>query len=243
MHKKFLEQIVIDVVGKYASPIIDLLYGKENINEFLIAKKMNLTINQTRHILYRLSDIGLVSSTRKKDKRKGWYTYFWTLEIGKSYLLIEDILKKRLDAIDKQIALREKERYYYSPRADIEYSEEEAMEHDFICPETGDVLQLKDNSAMINDMKKQHSRLRQELDFIKEKIKEEQGAVAKKRDIANRKEIAKKKAARKKAAKMRPVKKAKVKPVKNQIKKKKSGTKNPKKIKKISKKIRQEEIR
>ena len=50
--------------------IVDLLYGKANVNEFLIAKKLNVTINQARNILYKLGDEGLVSFIRKKDKKK-----------------------------------------------------------------------------------------------------------------------------------------------------------------------------
>src|SRR3989344_5440571 len=73
-----LKDITSSVGGKNAAQIVDLLLDKKHINEFIVAKKLELTINQTRNILYKLSDEGLVSSIRKKDKKKGWYTYFWT---------------------------------------------------------------------------------------------------------------------------------------------------------------------
>ena len=81
MQTKFLKSVVESLVNKQAVPIVDLLMEKKDLNEFLIAKKLGLTINQTRNILYKLSDYGLVSFIRKKDKRKGWYIYFWTLNI------------------------------------------------------------------------------------------------------------------------------------------------------------------
>ena len=84
MYQELLKEIVGSTAGEKAKGIVDLLYGKKNVNEFLITKKLKLLINQTRHILYKLADEGLVSFIRKKDSKKGgWYTYYWTLHIGK----------------------------------------------------------------------------------------------------------------------------------------------------------------
>ena len=82
--KKLLKKILKELAGTEAEKIVEILYGKKNVNEFIIAKKLNLTINQTRNILYKLGDEGLVSFVRKKDNKKGgWYIYFWTLETEK----------------------------------------------------------------------------------------------------------------------------------------------------------------
>ena len=54
MQIKFLKSIVEHLINKQAIPIVDLLAGKKDVNEFLIAKKLGLTINQTRNILYKL---------------------------------------------------------------------------------------------------------------------------------------------------------------------------------------------
>src|SRR3989344_2789042 len=80
-----IREVIESIAGMPAVGIVDLLYGKKNINEFLIAKKLKLNINQTRKILYKLSDEGLVSFIRKKDKKNGgWDTYYWTLDVTKS---------------------------------------------------------------------------------------------------------------------------------------------------------------
>ncbi|MDP2628973.1 MAG: hypothetical protein Q8P15_03695, partial [Nanoarchaeota archaeon] len=91
MLDKFLKEAVAVVVGKQWELIVDLLQNKNYVNEFIIAKKLNVTINQTRNILYKLADNGLVSSMRKKDKRKGWYTYFWKIEVMKCLEFLKDI--------------------------------------------------------------------------------------------------------------------------------------------------------
>src|SRR3989338_5571049 len=147
MQEKLLKEIVVDVAGENAEKIVDLLHKKRNVNEFLIAKKLNMTINQTRNILYKLGDAGLVSFIRKKDSKKGgWYTYFWTLNTGKSIELLKNRVASKLEKVDSERAKRKNQRFYYCPDANIEYTEEEALEHEFICPETGGVLELKDNS-------------------------------------------------------------------------------------------------
>src|SRR3989344_9542204 len=82
--KRLLKKILKDLAGAKAEKLVDILYGKKNVNEFIIAKKLNLTINQARNVLYKLGDEGLVKFIRKKDSKKGgWYIYFWTLETEK----------------------------------------------------------------------------------------------------------------------------------------------------------------
>ena len=111
MIKKFLREVVIIVVGKQSEEIADLLDNKKHVNEFIIAKKLDITINQTRNILYKLSDKGLVSSIRKKDKKKGWYTYFWKMEVLKSLEFLKAILDNKIDQITHQIKSRENGSY------------------------------------------------------------------------------------------------------------------------------------
>ena len=45
---KLLKIVIEDLINKQSVEIIDLLAGKKNVNEFSIAKNLNLTINQTR---------------------------------------------------------------------------------------------------------------------------------------------------------------------------------------------------
>ena len=127
MQIKFLKSIVEHLTNKPASDIVDLLAGKKDVNEFLIAKKLNLTINQTRNILYRLSDFGLVSFIRKKDKRKGWYIYFWTLNIYESLSLLSQKMRQELDNLKNQLKGRKEKRYYSCNTCTIEVSEDVAL--------------------------------------------------------------------------------------------------------------------
>ena len=70
--EKLIHDLVEEMAGENNGRIVDILFGKKDVNEFSIAKKMDLTINQVRNILYKLSADGLVSFIRKKDKRIGY---------------------------------------------------------------------------------------------------------------------------------------------------------------------------
>ena len=155
MQIKLLKDIVSSIVGLSASRIVDLLYEKKNVNEFIIAKSLKLTINQTRNILYKLADEGLVSFVRKKDRKKGgWYIYFWTLNSGKSLLKFKQNIVKERDNFKEQRDVKKSKQFYYCRNDSIEFSDEVALLNQYICPECGEVLNPKDQKADIDDLEK-----------------------------------------------------------------------------------------
>jgi transcription factor E len=170
MLKNFLKEVISIVVGKPAEEIVDLLDNDKYINEFIIAKKLDLTINQARNILYKISDHGLVSSIRKKDKKKGWYTYFWKIEVLKSLEFLKELVLKNLTQLRNQIKSRETKRFYVCERCNIEYNEENAMLHDFACNECGEVFSIKDNEKVLKEFKKTEEKLENKLILINNEI-------------------------------------------------------------------------
>ncbi len=173
MLKKFLAEVIVGIVGKFGEELVELLDGKKYINEFIIAKKLDLTINQTRNILYKVSNYGLVSSIRKKDKKKGWYTYFWKIEILKSLEFLKRILLKKISEINNQIKSRTEKQFYSCKRCNIEITEEKALTHDFICHECGEVYSLKDNSFVIKGLEKEKNKLEKQGELVNEEIQKE----------------------------------------------------------------------
>ena len=234
MQVKFLKSLVETLVNKQAVPIIDLLIGKKHVNEFLIAKKLKLTINQTRNILYKLSDYGLVSFIRKKDKRKGWYIYFWTLNIYQSLNLLEKTLQKDLDQLEAQLKGRKERRYYLCKTCSIEVAEESALINDFVCPECEQVYDLSDNSPIISELEKNLIKLKKEIEFVISERKIEGEKLEKKKDVKIKNAERKRKDERMKKREIR--KKEKINNIKASTKKIKPLDKKVKKIKKQVKK-------
>ena len=212
MQIKLLENIVAEISGKQGVETIKLLFGKRDVNEFLIAKKLNLTINQVRNILYKLSNFNLVTFTRKKDKRKGWYTYFWTLDNERSLDLLATRLGQEIETLNNQLKSRETKRFYYCKTCKTEVGEENALLHQFTCPECGEVFELSDNSKHIEELKKSIIRLEgqraaviSELDLVK--IDKKKKIDTKDKNDAKKKKSekdAKKKIAQKEKEKLNP---------------------------------------
>lgn len=168
---KLLKDIVSSVAGSGAVGIVDLLYDKKNVNEFLIAKRLKLTINQTRNILYKLADSGLVSFMRKKDRKKGgWYTYFWTLNLGKSLGKFKEMLLNELNNQKIKISSLKITRFYRCLNDDSELNEETALLHEYHCPECGELLQLKDNGPAITAIEKEIAKLEATLKSVNDEL-------------------------------------------------------------------------
>lgn len=203
MLKDLLKEAISLVAGKQAEDLVDLLDEQKHVNEFVIAKKLDLTINQVRNILYKISDFGLVSSIRKKDKKKGWYTYFWKIEVVKALEFLKETLTKKTDSAEHQIKSREIKRFYHCPRCHLELTEENALLNNFTCPECGSILELKDNSKMIKDLRKHKEKLEKDMTIIEEELGKEKAKDDKKRMKEIQKEEKIKKLDREKAAKKR----------------------------------------
>jgi transcription initiation factor TFIIE subunit alpha len=213
MQLKLLNEIIGRVIGRQASEIVSLLAGKQNVNEFVIAKNLKLTINQTRNILYKLSDAGLVSFTRKKDRKKGWYTYFWTLDTEKSLLLLESNILLEIENLKNQLRSRENKRYYICNTCKVELNEESALLHEFTCSECGQVYELQTDKKVINELASKIKKLdeslviiREELGKIREKAEKKKARIERKLE---KKKIRKKRRERVKIKKVQKVKKVK----------------------------------
>ena len=225
MRIELLRDIAVMVAGKNAGQIVDLLSDKKNVNEFIIAKKLGLTINQARNILYKLSDEGLVSFIRKKDKKKGWYTYFWTFNTDKALILLQKHISKEIEQLEHQLKSRESKRFYICRTCNTEVTEETALLHNFICSECGEVYELNDNRKAIGEMNSSINKLKRQLDEINREVIIIEDKKSKKIE-SDRKKIEKEKLEKRRKSQLER-KKARDKLIKNK----------PKKIKKHHKKI------
>jgi len=197
MLKKFLRDAVSLIIGKQYESLADLLHSKKHVNEFIIAKKLDITINQTRNLLYRIADKGIISSIRKKDKKKGWYTYFWRVEVLKALEFLKGDLVSKAGQLSSQINSREVKQFYVCSTCNVEYSEESALLNDFTCPECGNVFAVKDNTKNLRDFKRTLDKIGEEIKVIDVEIGRESAILEK----ARMKELVKLK--KEKAAKLK----------------------------------------
>lgn len=158
------------IAGKNSRNVLECLFGKKDVNEFLIAKKTEMTINQIRNILYKLSDEGLVSFIRKKDKKKGWYTYFWTFDCEKSFILLKRVIEKEIEQLENQLKSRETKQFYSCKICHIEVTEENALLHEYTCSECGEIYEAHDNQGQIKQLKNAIDKMNKKLNEINNEI-------------------------------------------------------------------------
>ena len=155
MLEKFLKEYVSIVAGSGTDKIVDVLFKKKNVNEFLIAKKLNMTINQTRNILYKLADSGLVRFMRKKDlKSGGWYTYFWTLDEYKCLVNYKASIINEMAIQESILSARKTRQFYVCKNCNVEVSDEQALLNEFTCTECGEVYSLKDSAEGVREIER-----------------------------------------------------------------------------------------
>jgi transcription initiation factor TFIIE subunit alpha len=172
LSNKLVEDLVKELVGDDAIKLVDLIRGKKNVSEFKIADKLRITVNQVRNILYGLNSHNLVIFTRKKDKKKGWYIYYWTFDEKRARESIINIKEKRIEQLKKLLEKENSTTYYICPNDDTRMNAENALEHQFKCPECDQVLIQDDNVIKIDKIRNEIENLEEELKLVRPVIKE-----------------------------------------------------------------------
>lgn len=149
-----VEDLLKEVAGPDTIPLVRYIRGKINVSEFKIAEKLNINVNQVRNMLYRLSQHNLVSSVRKKDKKKGWYIYYWTFHNNEAQSLIITLKKRKIEQLKRRLEEESMIHYFSCPDGHVLMSFEDAMEHNFKCRECGRLLKEDDNKKTIESLKR-----------------------------------------------------------------------------------------
>ncbi len=244
MLDKLLYDLAERIVGKNGKEIVDILKDKKDVNEFKIAKKIKMTINQVRNILYKLDAQDIVTFVRKKDKRKGWYIYYWSLDALKALKLLAKIKEREIQQLNSMLKSHENKRFFLCKGCEIELTEENALNHNFTCPECSNLLQLSDNKEKILEIKRETEKesrilqtIEQEINKLSiaeaEKVKKSLLRAFLKKEASERKRKKRKKALGKKQKKPRKETRGKIKKKKL---KRKIKAKPKKKLKQVKKK-------
>ena len=170
IEEEALREIVSKVAGKSAAELVPILKDKGHVDEFKIAGKAKITINELRNILYKLHHHDLVSSIRKKDNKKGWFIYFWSLNVERA---IRSLIREYSKEFESQTSLldsRTKKNYYICPKGHTELSEESSLEQNFECIECGELLVLKDREIEQRKINKTIDTIQERVNLLRELV-------------------------------------------------------------------------
>ena len=153
-----IENVVKELVGEDAVPIVFYLIGKTRVSEFIIAAELDLEIHRARNILYRLFENNIVYFHRKKDKIKGWYICYWDFNEKAIPFLGEKIRVSKLSKLKERLEKETSSTFYMCNNTCTRMDFEKAMEFNFKCPECGELMDEQNNART--------------LEFLNERIKE-----------------------------------------------------------------------
>ncbi len=160
---KKIEEVVRSVCGDDVLPVIRKLRGKENISEFKLAEQLKLDIKRVRNILYRLYDSNLVEFTRKKDKKKGWYIYYWTFKSDRIGFLHQRMRKEKLYQLKHRLERETGEQFFICPNKCVRMNFEQAVAFEYRCPECGELTTQEDTRGSLEEVRKEVVELEKEI--------------------------------------------------------------------------------
>jgi transcription initiation factor TFIIE subunit alpha len=175
--QKIIESIISEVVGEDVLPLVDALKLNKNVSEFFISTKIKIPVDVTRNQLYRLYNNNLVSFIRKKDKKKGWYIYYWNLNLDRIKYLITDLKIKKIAFLKEKLKKEESNHFFSCENKCIRTDFEQATNFEYRCPECGSLLNQENNQLKIENIKKQINAFEKELkekEILKEKLEQEE---------------------------------------------------------------------
>lgn len=234
-----IENLINEIAGNNALKLLKELLYRENVSEIELSEKLKISVNEVRSVIYKLHAYNLVNSTRKKDKEKGWYIYYWSFNFHHARDLLNIKKKKRFGKLKKALEEQNERNIYECKNNCIKVDLNEAMGYNFRCPDCEQLLIHKDNSKNIDFIKKELEGIKEELEILKQPIK----VTIKKEEIENKikKKVKKKSTKKKVVKKIKPKKKTKKIISKKKVVKKFKPKKKTKKIiskKKVVKKIK-----
>ena len=217
LSQPLMEELVKEVAGEDVLALLRLILGKSNVSEFKIAEKLNITVNQVRNMLYRLNEHNLVAFTRKKDKEKGWYIYFWTFDTFNARLLIIERKQKKIAELKRMINEENTTGMYVCPSRCIRVNAQQALDLEYKCTTCNTLLKEEDSRQLVEKTKNYIEKLRAELNeaLAAEEERLAEAKPAKKKGAKEEqqkkpvKKIAKKKPVPKKNSKHKPKHKSK----------------------------------
>ncbi len=187
-NKKIIKQAIENCVGEKALPVVNFLSSQPHSSEFDIAKKLKKEVKEVRNVLYQLFNHHLVDFTKKKDKEKGWYIYYWTFNKKRVEEIIRQNKLERLKRLSARLKRENNNQFFTCQNNCLRLDFDQVTEFNFKCPECGKIMNFEDNSEKIIGIKKEIKKIKEELD--KQKIKRE----AKKQKILKKIEEEEKKA-------------------------------------------------
>jgi len=150
--------------GEEAVTIVKSLKKLGEGTDETVANDCGVRLNTIRKVLYKLYDHGLVSCTRVRDEKTGWFIFYWRLQQDQIDAFIRSRKKRILDRLKVRLDYERNHTFFVcNTDNEIRITFEEAMESSFKCSKCGNQLEGLDNSGDVTLLESKIQRLEAEL--------------------------------------------------------------------------------
>ncbi|MEK6854105.1 MAG: hypothetical protein AABX60_02105, partial [Nanoarchaeota archaeon] len=146
-NKTALADSVSYYVGRDVEAIIKELAGKKDYSEFKLAEALGIEVNEVRNLLYKLHNANLVSFVKKKDNKKGWYIYYWTLHNDRIGPFLLNEKRNRLSSLREKISKEREQSFFSCKNRCCRLDFDKAFDVSFRCPECGELFEQGSDEA------------------------------------------------------------------------------------------------
>jgi len=150
--------------GEEAVTIVNNLKKKSEATDEMLANESTVRLNTVRKILYKLYDHGLVSCTRVRDEKTGWFIFYWKLQTDQLDAFIRSRKRRVLEKLKQKLDYEKNHSFFVCKKCgDVRVTFEEAMESSFRCSKCGGQLESSENASVVEFLEKRIKQIEDEL--------------------------------------------------------------------------------
>ena len=147
-----------------AVKIVRSLVKLKEATDDAIANDTGVRLNIVRKVLYKLYDKTLVSCTRVRDEKTGWYIFYWKLQPDQLDAFVRSRKKRTLEKLRTRLEYENAHNFFVCNKCgDVRLPFEEAIESAFRCPNCNNQLTDSDNKKIVGELSKMIQRLEAEI--------------------------------------------------------------------------------
>ncbi len=156
-------ELIKETFGENAKIVFQEIYKlSREVTDHELASILNMRDSEIRKILYQLAEEGYVSARRVRDRETNYYIYYWRINAKDLPRIILNRKKMILQVLKKRIDYEHRVRYF-CPKCRREFTEEEALENEYICPSCNEPLQNIDLGQRLHKLEELIKRLENEI--------------------------------------------------------------------------------
>ena len=150
--------------GDEAVTVVNILKNKSEATDEMLANESSVRLNTVRKILYKLYDHGLVSCTRVRDEKTGWFIFYWKLQTDQLDAFIRSRKRRVLEKLKHKLDYEINHSFFICKKCgDVRVTFEEAMESSFRCSKCGGQLESSENAPVVEFLEKRIKQIEAEL--------------------------------------------------------------------------------